>query len=163
MCGKENQRTRLKFHKIQNKHYLQSKCANCEKEETRKHQKQNRDYWRKLNRENYLKKVGKLSRRSPLEMTNELRREFYQEKAYRRYNRAKQSRVNWDKELTELTTIEARKLCKMRDASTQISWHIDHIIPLRGQTVSGLHVWNNLQVIPKILNLEKGNTFLGGL
>lgn len=153
----------MKFHKLRNKSYLQSKCAECEKEVTRKHQKQNSDYWRKLNRKYYLKKVGKLSRRSPLEMTDELRREYYQEKAYRRYNRAKQARVDWDRELTEITIVEARELCKLRQTNTQIPWQIDHIIPLRGKTVSGLHVWNNLQVIPKTVNLEKGNTFPGGL
>lgn len=62
----------------------------------------------------------------------------------------------WDSELTELVTIEAASLVRKRAAATGIKWHTDHVIPLRGKLVSGLHVWNNLQVIPAIINLKKG-------
>ena len=33
-------------------------------------------------------------------------------------------------------------------------------IPLKGKLVSGLHVWNNLAVIPASINLSKGNKCL---
>jgi len=38
-----------------------------------------------------------------------------------------------------------------------VGYHIDHIIPIKGQNVSGLHVLENLQYLPASANISKKN------
>lgn len=68
--------------------------------------------------------------------------------------------VKWDTELTELVTQEACALIRLRRQATGIDWHTDHVVPVKGKNVCGLHVWNNLQVIPAAVNIKKGNKWL---
>lgn len=55
------------------------------------------------------------------------------------------------------------KLAELLTKETGIEHHVDHIIPLQGETVSGFHVETNLQVIPAFDNLVKGTQLEYGI
>jgi hypothetical protein len=39
------------------------------------------------------------------------------------------------------------------------AFELDHVIPLKGKLVSGLHVPSNLRVVPRVVNQAKQNKF----
>lgn len=43
---------------------------------------------------------------------------------------------------------------------TGVVHHVDHIVPLSHPLVCGLHVHENLQILPGVDNMEKGNRFI---
>jgi hypothetical protein len=54
---------------------------------------------------------------------------------------------------------EIYDLASLRTKMTGRQWHVDHIVPLQGKVVSGLHIPENMQVIPAIINIAKKNKF----
>ena len=54
---------------------------------------------------------------------------------------------------------QAYELAALRTKLFGFAWHVDHVIPLQGKLVSGLHTPYNLQVIPGRDNMSKSNRF----
>ena len=78
----------------------------------------------------------------------------------RKYQAAKLQRAPKWLDADDLWMIEqAYALAVLRTEMTGFSWHVDHIIPLQGKRVSGLHVPTNLQVIPAKANMQKNNRY----
>jgi len=51
------------------------------------------------------------------------------------------------------------QVAAMLSRETGEPYHVDHIIPLQGKYVSGLHVFSNLRVIPGSDNVKKSNKY----
>ncbi len=55
---------------------------------------------------------------------------------------------------------EIYKLAQLRTKMTGVKWVVDHIVPVRHRNVCGLHVEQNLRVIPEKVNYAKSNKLL---
>lgn len=80
-------------------------------------------------------------------------------KIQRQMQRSRRRVINPD-ELTILIFSEANSLCEIRLKETRLVWEVDHMIPLHAKEVSGLHVYNNIQVIPQKINRFKGSKLI---
>ena len=74
----------------------------------------------------------------------------------KRYSYAKQSRPEW---ANKFFIEEAYELAQRRSKLFGTQWEVDHIIPIKGKDVCGLHVEYNLQVLPRSINASKQNRY----
>lgn len=78
--------------------------------------------------------------------------------AKRRFSKAKRTPAWLD--VDDLWMIEqAFELAALRTKIFGFAWEVDHVLPLQGKYVSGLHTPLNLQVIPAQQNRRKTNNF----
>lgn len=85
------------------------------------------------------------------------KREQFIARARKRQAAEIKATTNWNPEFDQLVFEEAYSLCALRKSLTGHSWHVDHIMPLRGKTVCGLHSYTNIAVIQASINRAKSN------
>lgn len=65
----------------------------------------------------------------------------------------------WYSEADEVVHRELRRMQQYLKEATGQMYHVDHVVPLCGTNVSGLHVKENWALIPAQANMIKGNSF----
>jgi hypothetical protein len=96
-------------------------------------------------------------------LSNRKHEHGYVGKATKRRHSALRQKRNRNATPNWLTTEQRKEITDiyehMRDcrAVTGEAYHVDHIVPLKGKNVCGLHVPWNLQVLPSDVNVSKSN------
>ena len=130
------------FYKDSNrKDGLNNYCIECKKITSREDYIKSRDKYRKRHREHYKNNKSQYRARDARRRASELNatpcwltkdQKDYMQRIY--------------------------KVCAKVSERTGKQHHVDHIVPLKGNNVCGLHVPWNLSIIPAPMNLQKGNT-----
>ena len=81
----------------------------------------------------------------------------YNERAKHRKTKVKRASLDYTKHRDEI--IGFYKQAALKTLETGLKHHVDHIVPLTGKNVCGLHVPWNLQVLTATENLRKYNSF----
>lgn len=162
---------------------LFSWCRNCENNNDKERYKIRKEAQLKYKKENYNATEKKKYNDSYIERNKEkliLKCRLYYKKnskklneQKRRYEKENKDKVNAlaskryarkvnasPKWITKEQEIEIRSFyeeARLKTVETGIKHEVDHIIPIKGKNVTGLHVPWNLRVITKSENCRKGN------
>ena len=144
---------------------LESRCKDCNKAASSK------NYFKRMSDPDFAssrRAKENMRRAEPKERAkvNQLARDRYTHdpigkeksrlKEARRRAAQLQRRPSWaNEQLIDAFYVEARRLEEL----TGIKFHVDHIIPMQGELVSGLDVETNLQLLPAHENQSKSNSF----
>jgi len=160
VCKKCNTKKLLSdFHKCsRNKSGVQSKCKNCASKLAKERYIENTEKvllinarWRNKHRDRHRKAQKQWEQKNPSS------KYFYT--AVRRA-RKKNATPAWaDMDRIKYTYAH----CHWLNKTFGHNMHVDHIVPLNGKNVCGLHVHTNLQIIPAEENMKKSNRVLEDL
>lgn len=159
-----------------------SSCKDCHNKKTRNWQNKNREkvreYVRKscknaydANPEKY-KEKSRIRREKNLEKSRKIVNKSYK-KIYTQRRTQERARINaniaakraatpfWLTAIHKAQIREYYEIAKAREMQTGIKYHVDHIIPINGIGVCGLHVPWNLQILSASENCAKKNRIFG--
>lgn len=136
---------------------LRCECRQCQSvyrrinfEKNREKQLKQGQNWKDANRE----RVRKYS--SDWKINNRARATANQ---MRRHVKKVSSEIMKGDEWNDFYIDEIYELARVRTLETKTAWEVDHILPLQGKLISGLHVWYNLQLLTASKNRSKRNHF----
>jgi len=155
-CSKcKEKKNFTEFYRRKERNGYKSHCKSCESEHKKEYYKKNKahirsrnDQWKKDNPDKHNKNFRKW-RINNLDIMN----------AHCSAARAKRIKryVDWaDSQYIKDLYRNAKEASKIFG----IDYEVDHVIPLQGKYVSGLHVEDNLQILPSFENRTKSNKWL---
>ena len=178
-CNAEKPIEQFHFHRVSGKHY--QTCKSCRLQNQYAWIKNNRDKvngynrkWTQANPEKrWEKRNPELAKQKAVIATKKHReanpdawkKNYVENKPRYAANRAKRRAVQKSATPSWLTAIHKAQIQEMyeialaRDVQTGVKHHVDHIVPIMGENVSGMHVPWNLRVITAKENLSKGWRF----
>lgn len=134
--------------------------------------------YKEINKEK-IKEKNKIYRDNTIERRLAYNAKWYQEhkdyaneyaKTYKKTNKGIINNINANRRSATITRIPIwvsdvgkqyikalYMLANLQSKLTGEKWHVDHVLPLKGKTICGLHVPLNLRIIKAIDNLKKGN------
>lgn len=142
-------------------------CIECDNLMSRNFRKKNpelvKEYkrkWRHNNLSRCNENIKKWNRENK-ERRNEIRRKWDKENptaVLAKTRKYQADKINATPKWADMNKI--REIYREAGRLTRVTgreFHVDHIIPLRGENVCGLHVENNLRIVLASWNLKKGN------
>ena len=119
---------------------------------------QNREKLNELRRQYRLRNIER-ERKKDAEYLTKNRAKIYAKNARRRAAE-KKATPNWLSFIHKAQIEEFYEIALAKNIQTGIEHAVDHIVPLRGKTIHGLHVPWNLQILTKAENSRKYNKLL---
>ena len=145
-------------------------CKECESARQRKYYKKNRDeivvYKKKHyadNRDKYLAHQRKYYKENLDDITagkkkdREENPEKYAAKTAKRRAALLERIPSWSNEEEKIAIEKVYENCRLMSILTGIPHEVDHVVPMQGKNISGLHHSTNLAIIPAALNGSKNN------
>lgn len=145
--NKDRLREKAKQHYLENKEQ-KKEYARKWREENREHHREYSRQWQASNKELAAARLKKWYKDNPG------MRAYYSSS---RKKAVKQATPKWLSDFDQLKIKCLYQVSAMYSRESDQAWHVDHIVPLKGKEVCGLHVPWNLRVIPATDNIKKSN------
>ena len=147
---------------------VRSECKECRKKYRQENREAISEYNKKYQEENreaiseYYRKYQEENREATLEYARKYRQKnphkMRAKEAKRRATKL-QATPKWLTEEQNKAIQEVYTHARECEMLTGDEYHVDHIVPLQGENICGLHVPWNLQVLPSDLNQSKSNKY----